>query len=269
VLELARCEHAFANCLRRLRLLVAAEFLVFDCRRFDVNIDAVEQWTGDAIAIVFRPASVNSDIPASGHRNMRKRIVALPFCNLRLKAAKSCGKSYPQKVLTLGDVIRKHRLDLGLFQKDVAKIIGYCLQSIVNWENGWRSPHINHLGKVVQFLAYDPFTEGTTLAERLVSNLKARGMRQKDFALHLGIDPSTLASYEQGTAAFTKISAEIHAASLSALTLIPSSLQIRVTFRIDLEIFAPHERGDARIPVAPMRFAVGGRMTHFALRVFA
>src|SRR6476619_2157564 len=53
VLEFARAEHALADRLRRLGALVAAELLVFDGRSFDMNIDAVEQRSGDAIAVIF------------------------------------------------------------------------------------------------------------------------------------------------------------------------------------------------------------------------
>lgn len=133
-----------------------------------------------------------------GLRSTRTCIVALPFCKLRLKAAKPRSKSYPARVLTLGDAIRKRRLDLGLFQKEAAAIIGCTTESIVNWEKGRNRPDISLTGKVVEFLGYNPFSEGATLAERLANYRKARGMRQKDFARALGIDPATLASYEQG-----------------------------------------------------------------------
>ena len=62
------------------------------------------------------------------------RIVALPFCNLRLKAEKPRSKPYPQKVLSIGDAIRARRLDLGLHQKDAAKKTRCFLQSMTNWE---------------------------------------------------------------------------------------------------------------------------------------
>ena len=89
-------------------------------------------------------------------------------------------------------------MDLSLRQKDVAEIIGCDKDTITNWEKGRRSPTISHTAKIANFLGYNPFSEGTTLAERLVNYRKARGLRQKDFARQLGIDPSTLANYEQG-----------------------------------------------------------------------
>jgi transcriptional regulator with XRE-family HTH domain len=125
-------------------------------------------------------------------------MVALPFCNLRLKTNKPRCKAYPQNVLRLGDAIRKRRLDLRLLQKDVAEIIGCDKDTITNWENGHRSPTISHTAKITEFLGYDPFPEATTLAERLVNYRKARGLRQTDLALQIGINPSTLARFERG-----------------------------------------------------------------------
>ena len=88
-------------------------------------------------------------------------------------------------------------MDLNLRQKDVAEIIGCDTDTITNWEKGRRSPAISYMPKIVEFLGYNPLSEGATLAERLVNYRKARGLRQKDFARQLRIDPSTLASYEQ------------------------------------------------------------------------
>ena len=51
--KFARGEHPLANRLGGLRRLVAAELLVFDGRSFDMNIDAVEQRSGDAVTIIF------------------------------------------------------------------------------------------------------------------------------------------------------------------------------------------------------------------------
>jgi len=41
---------------------------------------------------------------------------------------------------TLGEIIRKWRLEQGLFQKDLAKMLGVDEMSIVNWETGKRVP---------------------------------------------------------------------------------------------------------------------------------
>ena len=51
-------------------------------------------------------------------------------------------------------MIRKRRLDLGLRQVDIAKIIGCSELTIVNWEKGYTTPRVNHMAGVVRFLGY-------------------------------------------------------------------------------------------------------------------
>jgi transcriptional regulator with XRE-family HTH domain len=74
----------------------------------------------------------------------------------------------------LGDYLRKRRLDLGLRQIEVAKIIGCDEMSLVAWEKGYRTPRINNMGKVVKFLGFIPFSECDTLAQKLVNYRNAR-----------------------------------------------------------------------------------------------
>jgi transcriptional regulator with XRE-family HTH domain len=71
---------------------------------------------------------------------------------VRLSGKKPKDKAYPKEVTTLGDAIRKRRLDLGLLQKDVAKIIGCDQTTILNWEKGHTHPRANQMPEVVKFL---------------------------------------------------------------------------------------------------------------------
>jgi DNA-binding XRE family transcriptional regulator len=84
-------------------------------------------------------------------------------------------------------MIRKHRLDLGIRQIDVAKMIACDEMSIVNWEEGYRSPRVNQMAGVVEFLGFDPYLKGDTMAHRLVNHRQARGMAQKKFAQQIGL----------------------------------------------------------------------------------
>ena len=59
---------------------------------------------------------------------------------------------YPATPRTIGERIRKHRLDLGLRQIDAAKAIGCNEMSIVNWEKGHTQPRSSHLPGVMKFL---------------------------------------------------------------------------------------------------------------------
>jgi transcriptional regulator with XRE-family HTH domain len=107
-------------------------------------------------------------------------------------------KGYPANPKTIGEAIRKRRLDLNLRQIDVAAIIDCDEITVVNWEKGHRTPRLNHLPGIIRFLGYNPLPGGNTIGERIVANRKSRGLTQKEFAHELGVDPSTLAKWERG-----------------------------------------------------------------------
>jgi transcriptional regulator with XRE-family HTH domain len=115
-----------------------------------------------------------------------------------LKAPKPKSPKYPKQLKTLGDHIRKRRLDLGLFQKQVAEQIGVSEATIWNWECHESSPQIHVLPQVIRFLGYNPFPQPESLAEKLVMSRKALEVTQKETAKRLGIDPTTLARQERG-----------------------------------------------------------------------
>ena len=71
---------------------------------------------------------------------------------MRLNGQKPKNKAYPKEVKTVGDAIRTRRLDLGLKQKDVAKIMGCDHTSVLNWEKGHTSPGINKVSDIMRFL---------------------------------------------------------------------------------------------------------------------
>jgi transcriptional regulator with XRE-family HTH domain len=117
---------------------------------------------------------------------------------LTLKAPNPKSPKYPHQLKTLGDHIRKRRLDLGLFQKQVAAQIGVSEATIWNWECHESSPRIHVLPQVITFLGYDPFPPPMSLAEKLIMSRKAAGITQIEMAKRLGIDPTTLARLERG-----------------------------------------------------------------------
>ena len=124
----------------------------------------------------------------------------MPFCKIELKAPKPLpSPNYPKTLETLGDHIRKKRLDLGLLQKDVAKIIGTTESTIWNWENNYATPSLFYIPKIIKFLGYVPFdTSNKTLSDKILIYRKLLGMNQREFARLIGIDPSTLGHWERG-----------------------------------------------------------------------
>jgi transcriptional regulator with XRE-family HTH domain len=69
-----------------------------------------------------------------------------------LGGKKPLDKAYPKEINTIGAAIRQRRLDLGLRQRDVAKIVGCDKTSVLNWEKGHTAPQSNKMAMVMKFL---------------------------------------------------------------------------------------------------------------------
>jgi transcriptional regulator with XRE-family HTH domain len=122
----------------------------------------------------------------------------LPFCKVTLKGQKPLSPFYPKALKTLGDHIRKKRLDLGLLQREVAQKIGTSETSIHNWERGHTTPSLNFMPGILRFLGYTPFEkDAASLAENIKAYRRAFGLSQKALAKQLKIDPTTLARWEK------------------------------------------------------------------------
>ena len=99
----------------------------------------------------------------------------------------------------MGDHIRAARLDRGFFQKDVAKLVGVCTDTVTNWEKNRSNPDLRALTGVLEFLGYDPRPSDQSVARQLTLTRQARGLSQRTLAQFLSIDPSTLSKWELGT----------------------------------------------------------------------
>lgn len=123
---------------------------------------------------------------------------ALPFCHVHLKARKPESRAYPKELKTIGDHIRKRRLDLHLFQRDVAEQIGVTESCIWNWESNTSTPELRCLSMIIRFLGYDPLPQPTSLVEQLLHFRRSRSMSQNALAKLIGVNPATLARWERG-----------------------------------------------------------------------
>jgi len=138
-------------------------------------------------------------IPSMGLCNFHRNRVALHFYDVTLTAKKLQNKAYPKTLKTIVDHLRKRRLDLKLFQKDVAKAIGVDTLTICNWEKNRTSTRLYLLPKIIEFLGYNPLqSNAITLGEKIKQYRIQKGLSLRKLAKGLRIDPGTLAKWEKG-----------------------------------------------------------------------
>ena len=105
--------------------------------------------------------------------------------------------SYPELLKTVGDHIRKSRLDKKLFQPQVAKLIGVDVLTITNWELGNTEVSVRYLPRVIRFLAYNPLVNGqATLGERFKAWRTSNGLTFREVIKLSGMDNQTLQRIE-------------------------------------------------------------------------
>ncbi|HET6464986.1 MAG TPA: helix-turn-helix transcriptional regulator, partial [Nitrospiria bacterium] len=70
---------------------------------------------------------------------------------MKLKAAKPPSPSFPKTLKTLGDHLRRKRIELGLMQKQVADQLGVDTNTITNWERNRTTPELAFMPGLILF----------------------------------------------------------------------------------------------------------------------
>ncbi|MEI6575087.1 MAG: helix-turn-helix transcriptional regulator [Bacteroidota bacterium] len=65
------------------------------------------------------------------------------------------GIKYPANPKTIGEHLRKKRLEEKLLQKDVAKMLGVTEDTVTNWENNRSIPMKKLRLEIINFIGYD------------------------------------------------------------------------------------------------------------------
>ncbi len=136
-------------------------------------------------------------------QSSRTDIPALTRCHFNIRAFRPGNKiftpiPYPFQPKTISDFLRKRRIDLGLWQRDVAAILDVNVASIRNWEGNWRKPHVEELPGLIWFIGFCPYDVTLPMHKRIVLWRSYNGLTQKEMAKRMGIDPTTLARLESG-----------------------------------------------------------------------
>jgi len=127
---------------------------------------------------------------------LQGRVALLQFVPIRLKALKPKETDFEPK--TLGEHLRKRRLELRLTQTQAGEGIGVNPWTVLNWEKGHTEPPVESMPSILRWLGYDPFPEPESLPERLLAKRRAMGWSLKSAARRAGIDEGTWAAWESG-----------------------------------------------------------------------
>lgn len=108
-------------------------------------------------------------------------------------------KDMPIVLQTLGDHIRKKRLENGLLQKEVAVQLTVTVESVTNWENNNYQPQLKHYPGILTFLGYNPFEVPIlTFAQSIKQYRIAHGLNIARMGAICGVNGSTVLAWEKG-----------------------------------------------------------------------
>lgn len=112
-------------------------------------------------------------------------------------ATRPVNPALPIKLLTLGDHLRKRRIDLSLNQKRVAKILNVTEATVWNWENNRSEPQTKHYPIITKFLGYCIYCYPKRWGEILKLCRTHKGYSRRDLAKFLSVDPASIRRWEE------------------------------------------------------------------------
>ena len=125
-------------------------------------------------------------------------MVSFPFMNVLISVPKPPLEGYPEQLETIGNHIRKKRMDDGLYQREVAEIIGVSAAVVELWEIRGHEPDPKSWPGVIAFLGYDPCPKPITPAEKIKAARRLLGLTQKELAKRLIADAGAIVRWEAG-----------------------------------------------------------------------
>ncbi len=107
-------------------------------------------------------------------------------------------RPYPYLPVSLGDYLRKRRLDFNLTQKQVAiDILKTSIDNVRNWEANRRQLSLCFRPRIIEFINICPYDASLPLGLRLKERRENFGLSIKKLSTMLNVDPCTIASWER------------------------------------------------------------------------
>ncbi|WP_020677932.1 helix-turn-helix domain-containing protein [Geopsychrobacter electrodiphilus] len=106
-------------------------------------------------------------------------------------------EEFTREPITLGDHLRRRRIELGLYQKDVAAKLDVTTSTVWNWENRG-SVDLRFIPRVIAFLGRNPIPQPDNLLEKLSWYKLINGLTLEQLGVEMGRDPEQLADWLSG-----------------------------------------------------------------------
>lgn len=106
----------------------------------------------------------------------------------------------PRKLQTLGDHIRKRRIERGMLQREVAAVLDVDESSVNAWERNRHQPVLRVHPAIAAFLGYEPdaVPQDAPIGFRIASKRRRLGISRRQLATEVGVDEGTILRWERG-----------------------------------------------------------------------
>ena len=123
------------------------------------------------------------------------RVALVPYVKVKLRAYRleykwDMGRSLASK-------IRKRRVELGVFGREAASMMGIDHHTFVKWENGQALPEAQFYPALINYLNEEPWKAPEVLSERLRAQRLRQGLSMKRAARKIGVDEGTWMRWER------------------------------------------------------------------------
>lgn len=125
-------------------------------------------------------------------------IAHIQFSRCCLGPHEKRAKNYPENPRTLGEHLRKRRLNLYQTQEQVSMRFRISVTAYNYWEADRIAPKVNKWPEVVRFLGYDPSPPPTNFREAVKALRRSLGLDKRKFAARLGVDVKSVLNWEAG-----------------------------------------------------------------------
>ncbi len=106
-------------------------------------------------------------------------------------------EEFTRKPITLGDYLRRRRIELGLHQKDIAVRLNVATSTVWSWENRGLVD-LRFILRVIGFLGYNQVLQPENLLERLAWYKLVNGLTLEQLGAEMRRDPEQLADWLSG-----------------------------------------------------------------------